>query len=279
MYERFYGLKRNPFSLTPDASLFYMSEAHEEALSRILYGVKQNKGLVVLTGEVGSGKTTIIRKFLKDIGSGYEVVLMFNTFLSPRQLIEGILIDLDIHYKERDSKVKLIRRLYDYLLSLRSQGRRVVLIVDEAQNLSQSALEEIRMLTNLETQTEKLLQIVLVGQPELKDMLQKNTLRQLRQRVFLHYHLPPLSPRDTIGYIHHRIVHCGGVPEEVFTPEAVRLIARSSWGIPRVVNVIADNCLITGFAKEEKPVGVMTVEEVVKEMGYTVKVGESLWEE
>ncbi len=279
MYEKFYDLAKNPFSLTPDASLFFMSDAHDEALSRIIYGVRQNRGLIVLTGEVGAGKTTVIRKFLQEIGPNYDVVLIFNTFLSPRQLIESILIDLDIPYKERDSKMRLIRRLYDYMISARRQGKYVVLIVDEAQNLSSTVLEEIRMLTNLETQTEKLLQIVLVGQPELKDILSSANLRQLRQRVFLHYHLTPLSLEDSIAYIHHRIVRCGGVPNQIFTAEAVEAIARSSLGVPRVINVLADNCLVTGFAKEEKPVGVMTVEEVIKEMGYPVKIGESLWEE
>ncbi len=278
MYERFYDLKKNPFSLTPDPSLFFFSEQHEEALSRMVYGVQQNRGLVVITGEVGTGKTTVVRKFLDTIGQGFEVILIFNTFLSPKQLLEAMLMDLGIAYHPRDSKVRLIKLLYDYLLEIREEGRRVVLVIDEAQNLSPSTLEEVRMLTNLETTTEKLLQIVLVGQPELQRVLEQNRMRQLKQRVFLHYHLTGLSFSDAVGYLRHRLVRSGGDPDTIFTPEAMALVVRAGRGIPRELNILADNCLITGFAKEERPITVLTVEEVIRELGIKVRIGDALWE-
>ncbi len=278
MFEKFYGLERNPFNLTPDPSLFFFSEGHEEALSRIMYSVKQRKGMVVLTGEVGAGKTTVVRKFIESLGSSFDVILIFNTFLSPKQLMETILMDLDIPYKQSYSKAKMIRLLYDYLIEQRRLAKTVVLIIDEAQNLSPGVLEEVRMLTNLETETEKLLQIVLVGQPELKDLLLRRDMRQFKQRVFLHYHLSFLSHTEACSYIQHRLRRSGGNPDNIFTAEAVELIARSSNGIPRLMNLIADNCLITGFARQERPISVSTVEEVLTEMGYDVKLGESLWE-
>ncbi len=279
MFEKFYGLARNPFNLTPDPSLFYFSSQHEEALSRLIYAVKNKKGLVVLTGEVGTGKTTVIRKLISSLGPEYNVILVFNTFLSSKQIIETILVDLNIEYKRNDSKVKMIHRLYDFLIAHRRQGRAVVLVIDEAQNLSPKALEEVRMLTNLETDTEKLLQIVLVGQPELKDLLSKAELRQMKQRIYIHYHLYPLPLEDVYRYIDHRIIRSGGRTEDLFTEESVSLIAKASGGVPRVINILCDNCLITGFANGERPVGVITTESVLQELGYDVTIGESLWEE
>ncbi len=279
MYENFYGLKRNPFSLNPDPDLFFMSSSHEEALSRLLYAVKERKGFVVITGEVGAGKTTVVRRFISQLSNDTEVIMIFNTFLSPKQLIETILLDLGITYKSSESKAAMIRKIYDYLLLQQEKGRTVVLIIDEAQNLSPQVLEEIRMLSNLETGSEKLLQIVLVGQPELRDTLNRRDMFQLKQRLFFSYHIKPLSLTDSLSYMAHRIRRVYGNPYEVFTPEAMELIVKSALGIPRIINLISDNCLISGFAKGEKPVSVSTVQETLTDLGYEAKIEESLWEE
>ena len=252
MYERFYQLRERPFALSPDPEYLYPSRVHQEALDYLRYGLESQAGFIVITGEIGSGKTTLLQTLLRNLDTQTTVGRIVNTMLEPRELLETILIDFGLDPAGR-SKPLLLRDLSQYLVDQRLAGRLVLLVIDEAQNLSLGALEELRMLSNLETEKSKLLQIVLVGQPNLRDKLAAPELEQLRQRITVSYHLRALDAEETRLYINHRLRHAAlGAPIE-FPPEATTLIHARSGGVPRIINVICDAALVFGYA-EERPV-------------------------
>src|SRR5687768_8582976 len=253
MYLEHYGLNEPPFSITPDPRFVYLSERHRDALAHLLYGVGQGGGggFVQLTGEVGTGKTTLCRLLLEQLPENARVALVLNPKLSPIELLETICEELHIEIGQRRGSLKsLVDALNIYLLEAYAQGLRVVLIIDEAQNLSTEALEQVRLLTNLETATQKLLQIILLGQPELRDMLARPELRQLAQRITARYHLTPLSAAETEAYLRHRYAIAGGL-RFPFNRAAVKRIHAHSGGVPRLTNVIAERSLLAGYAHEQ----------------------------
>jgi len=268
VYNHFYGFRENPFNQTPDSAFFYPSEKHKAALDAIMFAVKQYKGFVVITGEIGCGKTTVVRTLLNKMQGKLKTAMITNTHLSPKGVLTMILEDLGVEYRE-GAKDKLLLRLYDYLIQQAREGMNVVLIIDEAQNLNQTCLEEIRMLSNLETEKEKLVQIVLVGQPELRKKLELPNLEQLRQRISIHYHLTPLGERETKAYILHRlnVAKMNGVGyESLFNEEAYESIYRLSRGIPRMINHVCDHALLTGCLMEARIVTKEIVEETMSEI-------------
>ncbi len=278
MYEAFYGLKRNPFKIVVDSSMFFPSSAHEEALNMFLLCAMERKGFAVLTGEVGSGKTMIVKRFLKE-GQNIEPLLIFNSMISPKQLLESVLLELGIKVSRSASKVSMIQMIYNALLEKYEQNQTVVLIIDEAQNLPVGSMEELRMLSNLETETDKLIQIFLVGQPELKEKLSMRNLRQLNQRIYLRFHLPSLSREEAINYIEHRLRMCGVNPSEIMTYEAMKMAAIAGKGLPRLINAICDNALINGMAGGNKPVSITEVQGAVQALGYNINItDEVLWD-
>ena len=271
MYEAFYGLKERPFALLPDPSFLYMSRRHATALTLLQYSIQNRQGFTVVTGEVGCGKTTLINRLLDEVGPELRVGLINFTHSSFGEMAEWIMMAFDLDYKGK-SKVELYDDFVQFLIREYAAGHPVVLIVDEAQNLGVKGLEEIRMLSNVNAQKEYLLHLILVGQPELGELLRKHELRQLMQRVSVAYNLEPFSQGDVGAYIAHRMKVAGGDPE-VFTPEAVRLIAAASDGVPRLVNTLCDLCLVYGFSADQKSVDAATVRSVLRDrvrMGLSV---------
>jgi general secretion pathway protein A len=267
MYLEFYGLKEPPFSITPDPRYVFLSERHRDALAHLLYGVGKggSGGFVQLTGEVGTGKTTLCRLLLEQLPEHTHVALVLNPKLSPVELVETICEELRLDIADKRGSLKgLVDTLNSYLLDAYAQGLRVVLIADEAQNLSTEALEQVRLLTNLETPTQKLLQIILLGQPELRDQLNRPELRQLAQRITARYHLTPLDRDETEAYVRHRVAVAGGarVP---FSRLGLRALYQRSGGIPRLINVIADRALMAGFAREQESIGERLVDRAADE--------------
>jgi len=251
MYESYYGFTDKPFNMTPDSKFFYASAKHEEALNCLLLAIAERNGFVVITGEIGSGKTTVCRTLLNKLDPLTKVALVLNTHLGKKELITTILEDLEIEYRST-SKTHLLSALNKYLLEQVSKDINVVLIIDEAQNLTPSVIEEIRMLSNLETEKEKLLQIVLIGQPELRKKLSLPKLEQFKQRIVFQYHLEPLSYEETVGYIKHRLKIAGNGKTDIFTQEAIDKIYTYSKGIPRLINLACHNALITGLVRESR---------------------------
>jgi putative secretion ATPase (PEP-CTERM system associated) len=246
MYLEFDGLSESPFNLTPDANFLYPSRVHREVLAHLLYGINSRKGFIMVTGEVGSGKTTLCRAVLKKLGPNTDVALVLNSFLTEEELLKTINEDLGIPTAGKTKK-ELIDELNSFLLEERMKGRNVVVILDEAQNLSFPVLEQIRMLSNLETEKEKLLQIVLVGQPELRRLIASPRLRQLSQRITVRHHITSLSQTETSQYIYHRLKVAGATDNIVFTSGALKEVHRFSRGIPRMINVICDQALLAGY--------------------------------
>ncbi|MBU4487714.1 MAG: AAA family ATPase, partial [Candidatus Omnitrophica bacterium] len=230
MYEKYYGFKEKPFSLTPDSKFFFSSAKHEEALNCMLLAISEKSGFVVVTGEIGSGKTTVCRSLLNRLDPSARVALILNTHLGKKELLTTILHDLGIEYKST-SKTHLISALNDYLLKQISNDINTVLIIDEAQNLTPSVIEEVRMLSNFETEHEKLLQIILIGQPELRKKLALPQLEQFKQRVVFHYHLEALDREETEEYIKHRLGKAGSNRDDIFTAEAIAEIYKHSKGV------------------------------------------------
>jgi general secretion pathway protein A len=268
MYERFYELRERPFALSPDPDYLYPSRVHREALDYLRYGLESHAGFVVITGEIGSGKTTLLQTLLRGLDSDTTVGRIVNTMLEPRELLETIMIDFGLDPSGR-SKPIMLRDLAQYLVDQRLAGRLVLLVIDEAQNLSVAALEELRMLSNLETEKSKLLQIVLVGQPNLRDKLASPELEQLRQRITVSYHLQPLDAAETVNYINHRLRRAAlGAPLE-FPRDATDLIHGRSRGVPRIINVICDAALVFGYAEERRQVDLPLVSEVLAELEMT----------
>ena len=267
MYLDFYGLSEAPFSITPDPRFVYLSERHRDGLAHLLYGVGQggSGGFVQLTGEVGTGKTTLCRLLLEQSPEKTRVALLLNPLLSPVELLETICEELRIDISDAHGSLKtLTDRLNAYLLHAHASGERVVVIIDEAQNLSVSALEQVRLLTNLETATQKLLQIILLGQPELRDLLDRQELRQLAQRITARYHLTPLDGEETEIYVRHRL-HVAGSERLPFTRLALRTVHKRSGGVPRLINIIADRALVAGYARSLDSVNERVIDEAADE--------------
>jgi general secretion pathway protein A len=250
MYCNFFGLNEKPFSITPDPRYLFLSERHGEALAHLVYGVTESGGFIQLTGEVGTGKTTLCRTLLLNrVPSNADVAVVLNPQLSPLEFLEVICEELGIKVPKRKESIKaLIDALNRHLLAAHADGRRTILVVDEAQNLAPEVLEEVRLLTNLETSKQKLLQIILIGQPELRELLARNDLRQLAQRITGRYHLEPLSAEETGQYIEHRLKVAGALGE-VFDASAKRTVFRLSHGVPRLINVICDRALLGAYSQ------------------------------
>ncbi len=266
MYEEFFGIKENPFSITPDPRYLYMSKGHQEALAHLLYGIRENGGFVMLTGEVGTGKTSVCRCLLEQLPNAADVALVLNPKLNELEFVASICDELGIDYPRETTSLKvLIDRLNHHLLDIHARGRHVVVIIDEAQNLGPEVLEQVRLLTNLETSKKKLLQMILIGQPELNDLIGRFEMRQLAQRVTARYHLEPLSRADVKAYIDHRL-SVGGLPPTLFSNWAREAIYRRSGGIPRVINSLCDRCLIACYAKNRWVVDGTTVREAANEV-------------
>lgn len=254
MYTKFFGLNEKPFAITPDPRYLFMSERHGEGLAHLLYGVTDSGGFIQLTGEVGTGKTTLVRTLLSQLPAEVDVALILNPQVTVLEFLQAICRELDIELPEqRNSTMALVDTLNRYLLDAHARGRRIILLVDEAQNLSEEVLEQLRLLTNLETARQKLLQIILIGQPELREILAQNSLRQLAQRVTGRYHLEPLSRDEAAHYIDHRMKVAGGLGE-IFNERAKREVYRLSGGIPRIMNVICDRALLGAYSLESRTV-------------------------
>ena len=250
MYQTYFGLRDHPFSITPDPSYLYLSSPHQEALAHLLYGTHEDGGFVQLTGEVGTGKTTLIRSLLAQHLENIDVALCLNPKLTVQEFVASICDELNVDYPSDSNSLKpLLDALNTHLLKSHAQGRQTVLIIDEAQNLSRDVLEQIRLLTNLETHRHKLLRIILVGQPELQQLLDRADLRQLAQRITARYHLPSLNRQETVAYIDHRLSVAGSSAKRLFSGAALHLIYRRSGGIPRLINVICDRSLLGAYVR------------------------------
>jgi putative secretion ATPase (PEP-CTERM system associated) len=269
MYERFYNLRERPFNLSPDPDYVYPSRVHTEALSHLRYGIGGRAGFVVITGEIGSGKTTLLQTALRGIDRRTSLARLVSTRLNDRELLEAVMLDFGLDPPPGRSKPYLLRDLARFLVDQRRAGRLALLAVDEAQNLAPAALEEIRMLSNLETEKSKLIQIVLVGQPHLRDLLNEPILEQLRQRITVRYHLRELDPGETAAYISHRLTKAAIGAPLVFPVEATDLIGEASGGLPRKINVIADAVLLFGYGEDRRTIDVALVREVIGELEAT----------
>jgi len=264
MYEKYYGLTDKPFNMTPNSKLFYPSDKHEEALNCLLLAISERNGFVVITGEIGSGKTTVCRTLLNRLDQTTKVALVLNTHLGKKELLTTILEDLGIEYRST-SKTHLLAALNEFIIEQAAKDVNVVIIIDEAQNLTPSVLEEIRMLSNLETETEKLIQIILLGQPELRKKLCLPKLEQFRQRIVFHYHLEPLGMEETFGYIKHRLRKAGNNAADIFEDDAIREIYTYSKGVPRRINIMCHNALITGLIHETRRITAKIALEAIEE--------------
>jgi general secretion pathway protein A len=265
MYQRFFGLRESPFNVNPDPRYLYLTRQIQEALAGLTYGIQNRKGFILLTGEVGTGKTTLLNRLLDWLrGQRVATAFIFNSRLEVNHLFDFMMADFEIPYDSRE-KSHVLLRLNQWLLDRYRLGETAVLIVDEAQNLSSEVLEEIRLLTNLETSTEKLLQIVLTGQPELEEKLKVPELRQLRQRITLRCHTAALSLDETYGYIAERLRIAGSNGEPIFSKEAIQMVHQYSRGIPRVVNLLCEHSMINAYVDSLRPVPAHLVEEVARE--------------
>ncbi|NQT28747.1 MAG: AAA family ATPase [Candidatus Omnitrophica bacterium] len=250
MYLELYGLKSSPFNITSDPQFFFESLSHKEALSALVYGIQERKGIILITGEVGTGKTTLCKALLSKLPSQVRTSLILNPYFSEVQLLRAIVEDFDLEIKKR-SRLDIVEKLNSFLVDISLSGNNAVLIIDEAQNLTVRQLEQIRLLSNLETAKDKLLQIILVGQPELKEKLSKFNLRQIRQRVFVKHEIFPLREEEVKEYVEYRLAQAGTTEINIL-PESYRIIYEFSKGIPRLVNMICDRALLLGFVKDSK---------------------------
>lgn len=264
MYEKFYGLNEKPFQILSDPAYLFMSKAHESAYTHLEYGILENKGFVVITGEIGSGKTTLINYLLDKIEGTIQTALINNTLVKPGQLIKMLCQDFEIDIRGLD-EAELLTAFYQFLIEQYKRRKRVILIIDEAQNLSIESLEEIRMLSNFEMDKQHLFQIILVGQPELRLKLQRKTLEQLAQRVSVHYHISGLGPEEVDAYIKYRMQIAGSKNPDVFMPDALEAIYAYSRGIPRLINILCDTALVYGYADGLKTIGREVIESVIQE--------------
>ncbi len=265
MYESFYGLNEKPFHIVPNPNYLYLSPKHQNALTHLEYGLMERVGFILLTGEIGTGKTTLVHYLLNQIESDMEVGVIFNTNVSSDQLLNLILSEFELTAEAGD-KVKALDIFYQFLIEKYAEDKRVLLIIDEAQNLSHESLEEVRMLSNLQSDEEMLLQIMLVGQSELKEKLRNPALAQFTQRIAVNYHLTALPEEDTGRYIAYRLEKAGGRPD-IFTTDAVGLVHQASTGIPRSINLLCDAALTYGYADELETIDAQVIEQVIKDKG------------
>ncbi|PKD38385.1 peptidoglycan-binding protein [Methylomonas sp. Kb3] len=269
MYQQYFNFSELPFSISPDPHFMFMSERHQEGLAHLLYGINQGGGFVALTGEVGTGKTTLCHCLLQQLPENVDIALILNPKLTTQELLATICDELGISHAGFAAK-QLIDAINQYLLAAYSQGRRTVLLIDEAQNLSLDVLEQIRLLTNLETSKAKLLQIILVGQPELNALLARQDLRQLNQRITARYHLLPLSLDETRAYIRHRLRVCKG-NHRLFNPAAIRKIYQYSQGVPRLINILCDRALLGAYATNAREINPAIIRRAAQEVLGSVK--------
>jgi general secretion pathway protein A len=264
MYLQHYNFQQLPFRNTPDPRFFYETPRHNEALANLIYAVEQRRGFVLLSGEIGSGKTLVTHLLLKHIEDHAQIALVRNTHLNSSQLIRLICDEFGVQVPDDADKAAMLLALNSFLIQQLAEDRLVVVIIDEAQNLSDKVLEELRMLSNLETSSEKLLQIVIVGQPELRDKVSQPHLEQLRQRIALSYHLDPLTLEEIAAYINHRMKIAGAEHTASFTPDALAKIARFSRGTPRIINGLCDNALLYGFTAGTTTIDEKLIDKVLK---------------
>ena len=265
MYEQYFGLKEKPFNVTADPAFLFFSRRHTEAFSHLMYGIKERKGFLEITGEIGTGKTTLCKGLLNSLNKDTKSALILNPDLSKFQLLKAIAQDLGITL-EKKSGGSLLAKLNEFLIEQLTRRNNVVLIIDEAQNLRTSLLEQIRLLSNLETEKEKLLQIVLVGQPELREKLRSPKLRQLRQRISVRYHIYPLDKDEIDKYIRHRLSVAGAVNSVKFSKKAVEEIYGYSQGIPRLINILCDKALLAAYVCESKSISQEIIKKCVEEL-------------
>jgi general secretion pathway protein A len=250
MYKDYFGLKESPFSIAPDPHYFYISEGHREALAHMMYGINSDGGFVLLTGEVGTGKTTVCRCLLQQMPENCEIAFILNPKLSSVELLASICDEFKITYSKANETIKdLVARINDFLIHASERGMRAILILEEAQNLSVEVLEQIRLLTNLETNQRKLLQIIMLGQPELRKILAKPELRQLSQRITARYHLGPLAKHEIAAYVNHRLSVAGLIRGELFPPPIINVLYGLTGGVPRLINVICDRALLGTYTQ------------------------------
>ena len=265
MYEAFYGLRERPFNLTPDPKYLYLSDKHKEAFAHLLYGIKNRSGFVMISGEIGTGKTTLCRNMLSQMDANTQVAFIFNPFLNPIELLKKINQEFGV-VSEADNVLALTEELNEHLLHAAAHGKNSVLVIDEAQNLEPQVLEQIRLLSNLETDSEKLLQIILIGQPELAEKLALHELRQLNQRITARYHLKPLNALETLQYIAYRIHVAGGRKRLNFTKGAIKSVYRHSGGVPRMINALCDRALLIGYTREQHIITARIVRRAAREI-------------
>jgi general secretion pathway protein A len=277
MYCEFYGLRERPFNVTSDPAFFFLSKKHKEALSHLSYGVTQRKGILVITGEVGTGKTTLCRYFLSHLGRKVKTAFILNPYFSETELLKAIVKDFGIR-GAFGSRLALIARLNKFLLRESLAGNNIVLIIDEAQNLKSNLLEQVRLLSNLETEKEKLLQVILVGQPELTRRLNLHDLRQLGQRIMVRFHIFPLEQNEIRNYVFHRLSVAGSSGRIEFTDEAIRAIWEYSTGTPRLINTLCDRALLAGFVAETDTIDIPLVNRCIGELNNHL-VGEGIHHE
>ncbi|MGB5157672.1 ExeA family protein [Desulfobacterium sp. N47] len=266
MYEKYYGLIKKPFEITPDPGFFFFSEKHKEALAHLRYAIREGKGFSVITGEVGTGKTTLVHMLLSNLGTSVRTANIFNPMMSPADFLTYLCIDLGIKTDTDKSRGQNLMLLYNFLLECFNNKQPVFLIIDEAQCINTEILEEIRLLTNFETSKNKLLHIILLGQPELNDILADNKLRALKQRITVRYNLVELNFTETKEYIVYRLKKAGGRNLSLFDKSSLKEIYKYSKGIPRLINTVCDHALIIGFSRDLKQIGKPVIREVIRDL-------------
>ena len=265
MYLEYYNLREAPFNITPDPRFLFFSVKHQEAFNHLLFGIHQRKGFIELTGEVGAGKTTVCRKLLEELGPRYKTALILNPCLTSYQLLKTVALEFGLKPRGID-RVAYLQALNEFVLKEVNEGNNVVLVIDEAQDLSDELLEQVRLLSNLETDHQKLMQIVLMGQPELRKKLMQPELRQLRQRITVRYHLQPLDLAETAGYINHRLALAGANGTPSFDEGAIKLVYKYSGGIPRLINAVCDKTLLYGYVNGTYELKSRAVGQAIREL-------------
>lgn len=265
MYLEFYNLREFPFNITPDPRFLYFTQHHKEAYDHLMYGIQNRKGFIELTGEVGSGKTTLCRAVLANLGKDVETALILNPSLTESQLLRAMLNDFGLEVRGRD-RLAYIEKLNEFLLERSREGTNVALVIDEAQDLTPEVMEQVRLLSNLETDQHKLIQIVMCGQPELEKRLARPDLRQLRQRITVRYHIPPLTQEDTMMYIRHRLWVAGSDGRIVFDAGAIREVYKFAKGGPRLINAVCDNSLLAGYVARSNVIDARCVKKAIQQL-------------